>query len=79
MMNARIGTVGDLRHLLRNASDDTPLEVAAAPDVSGWTQKLLMIKHEDDDGVILALSEESVAERDLSFFAENTGDPVRPV
>lgn len=73
-------TVGDLRRLLKDESDDTPLAVAAAPDVTGWVQYVLMIKHTDDNSVILALSEDAASdeERTLLFFDEE-GHPTRPV
>lgn len=78
-MTERIETVGDLRRLLQNDADDTPLEVAPTPDISGWTHQLLACVHRDENGVVLALAEDTTNEdeRDLTFTDE-TG-PVRPV
>ena len=77
-MQLKIETVGELRWLLRNADDDTPLTVAACPDVHGSTNNFLDIKHEDEDGIVLALAEECNEERTL-VFKDDKNVAVRPV
>jgi len=75
-----VTTVGDLRQLLANVSDDTPLEVAATPDANGWTTWILSCVHRDDERVVLALSAEAATpdERTL-VFRDADGNTVRPV
>lgn len=75
----RIYTVGDLRHLLRNVDDDAPLSIAPMPDKFEEVHLLLFIKHEDDNGVVLALDEIAQERDDLEFYAENIASPVRPI
>ena len=80
-MNPICHTVGDLRALLKDLSDDTPLGVAAAPDVSGWVSGVLGINGHDQNGrFVLALAEETfdADESDLTW-TDTAGNPVRPV
>jgi hypothetical protein len=72
-------TVGDLRRLLADLDDNAIIEVAATPDVNGWTQSILDCLHREDGVVILGLSEGCCEdERDLEF-RDADGDIVRPV
>lgn len=72
-------TVGDLRSLLKDVSDDMLIEVASVPDATGWTQWILNMIHQDDEKVVLALSEGTCSndEEDLTFYCD--GRKMRPV
>lgn len=79
-------TIGDLRQLLANVDDDTALEVAATPDVNGWTQHILSCVHRDENKIVLALSGEAVNHEEYGttmnpqplVFRDSAGNIVRP-
>ena len=78
-MAKSIKTVGDLRSLLEGFDDDTAIEVAAAPDIVGWTQNILGCLHREEDVVVLGLAEEGYAYERKLVFRDNEENVVRPV
>lgn len=73
----KVTTVGELKHLLAQFPDDTPLEVAATPTMGGWTQHLLDAVSNDDGKLTLALSLDTADVEERKFnWINNDGDPV---
>lgn len=73
-------TVGDLRRLLADVGDDVAIEVAATPDVNGWTQGILACLHREESVVVLGLTSDCTTEEEKKLvFTDNEGNVVRPV
>ena len=63
-----IRTVGELRELLKDKSDDTPLLVAPTPSVSEWVYEIRSYLARTDDGAtVLLLPREAAYDDEVSL------------